>query len=158
MKRLLVMFATFICSVITVQATEIAVTVNRLDSSGIGDAIGVIVVSESAQGVVLKPYLRGLPPGQHNFAVHENVACTHGFRTDGSIIPGAGAGKSIRSLPTLFIDDQGSATQSIILRDMSLDELRGKTLVVYQGTKENRIACGSLELYKTSPGHSVILP
>lgn len=156
MKRLLIVLVTFICAVFTVHAEEIAVTVNKLDSNGIGDAIGVIVVSESAQGLVLKPYLRGLPPGKHNFAVHENVGCTAGFHTDGSIIPGAGAGKAIRSLPALVFDDQGNANQSIILRDLSLDEIRGKTLVVYQGTMENRIACGSLELYKTGPSHSVI--
>lgn len=157
MTRLVVIAFTLAMSVATVQAQEIAVTMNKLDHNGIGDAIGVIVIQQSPQGLVLKPYIRGLHAGNYKFAIHENVGCTAGFHADGRIIPGAGAGKMLRTLPVLFVNDMGEANEPIILADTNIDTLRGRTLVVYDTDQTTRIACGSLEDYMRKDNPSIFL-
>ncbi len=134
---------------LTLQAKEIAISVNKLTNIGVGvgDSIGVIVAKDGPDGLVLQPYLQGLNPGQYSFSVNENVGCGVLYNTDGKSVPGMAAGKSLGTLPMLKVDQQGHANQPMIARGMSLDQIRGRTLVVSDTNRHMRIACGSLELY-----------
>ena len=148
MTRFIIIAVSLLFGIANVHAREVTVTVNKLDASGIGSAIGVIVVQSSPQGVVLKPYLRGLTAGNYKFAIHENVGCTAGYHNDGSLFPGAGAGKIMHTLPVMFVNPMGEASQPITVSGMDFDALRGRTLVIYDQDQTTRIACGSLEDYK----------
>ncbi len=156
---------------------EIAVTVYSLTENGLGDSIGVIVVSDSPDGLVFKPFLRGLPPGPHGFHVHQGFSCGAGYHPSGVGVPGLAAGDHYdpddRSrhrgphgdghrgdLPLLHANERGEAHEPVVAPRLGLHDVRGRTLVIHAGGDNYhdlpeplggggaRIACGSLELYK----------
>ena len=149
MRRLIIVLFVMLVSAMTVQANEIAVSVNRLTNIGVGvgNSIGVIVAKDSPGGLVLQPYLQGLKPGQYSFSVNENVGCGVLFNADGNSVPGMAAGKSLSTLPMLNVDQQGHANQPVVARGLTLEQIRGRTLVVSEANQNMRVACGSLELY-----------
>jgi Cu-Zn family superoxide dismutase len=177
MKRLFLLICAGLFSAAGFAGSEVSVTVHKLTANGLGDSIGVIVAKDSPEGLVLTPYLRGLTPGPHGFHVHENVGCGAGYNPDGTTTPGMAAGdhydpegshthhgpegKGHRGdLPVLVANDQGEALTPVVAPRLSLDDIRGRTLVVHEsgdnyadspkklGGGGARIACGSLELYK----------
>lgn len=149
MRCLIIVLFVMLVSAMTVQANEIAVSVNRLTNIGVGvgNSIGVIVAKDSPDGLVLQPYLQGLKPGQYSFSVNENVGCGVLFNADGNSVPGMAAGKSLSTLPMLNVDQQGHANQPVVARGLTLEQIRGRTLVVSEANQNMRVACGSLELY-----------
>lgn len=149
MQRLIIVLFILLVGTMSVQANEIAVSVNRLTNIGVGvgNSIGVIVVKDGPDGLVLQPYLQGLNPGQYHFSVNENVGCGVLYNADGDSVPGMAAGKSLSTLPRLDVNQQGHANQPVIARGLSLEQIRGRTLVVSEANQDMRVACGSLELY-----------
>ena len=149
MQRFLIVLFTMLFSSLAVQATEVAVSVNKLTNigAGVGDSIGVIVAKDGPDGLVLQPYLQGLKPGQYEFSVNENVGCGVQFNAEGNSVPGMAAGNSMSSLPMLKVNQQGHANQVVIAQNLTLDQIRGRTLVLTDTGQDIRIACGSLELY-----------
>jgi len=60
MKKL-VSFLVIICISISVaQAREVAITMNNVSATGIGNALGVVVITETESGLSLTPYLHFL--------------------------------------------------------------------------------------------------
>src|SRR2546430_10337863 len=57
------------------KAKPLKVTVNLIDASGVGKPAGTITIKETADGLVLDTKLKGLPPGEHGFHLHENGSC-----------------------------------------------------------------------------------
>lgn len=150
MRHPMMMLLTLLLFTLSVQAEEIAVTVYQLDNNGLGPSAGVIVARDSSEGLVLTPYLRGLPPGKHAFTVNENVGCGVAYNSDGTTVPGMAAGPSIGELPMLDVNERGEATNAVIAPNLTLDQIRGRTLVVHESDNATRVACGSLELYGQS--------
>ena len=122
------------------------------------NSIGVVVARDTDEGLELKPYLQGLPPGKHHFNVHENVGCGSQFKRDGSYVMGMAAGSVFRQINALEVDATGKATQPLLMPGSRLTDIRGRTLVIAQMSPNQmphgdkmmggeRIACGSLELY-----------
>ncbi len=142
----------------TLQASEIAVTMHALSESGVDNSVGVIVARETPRGLELQSHMRGVQPGTYAFTVNENVGCgSHINLTGGSNVPGMAAGKSIRQLPDITVDQTGSAEQILIAEGMSMRDIRGRTLVISEKGSTpikvgmdsgRRIVCGTLELYK----------
>lgn len=149
MQRFIIVLCAMLVGSLTLQAKEIAVSVNKLTNIGVGvgDSIGVIVAKDGPDGLVLQPYLQGLKPGQYSFSVNENVGCGVLYNADGNSVAGMAAGKSLSTLPMLKVDQQGHANQPMIARGLTLDQIRGRTLVVSEARQNMRVACGSLELY-----------
>jgi Cu/Zn superoxide dismutase len=149
MQHIITVLFVMLFSSLAVQANEIAVSVNKLTDSGVGvgNSIGVIVAKDGPDGLVLQPYLQGLKPGEYGFSVNENVGCGVEFNADGNSVPGMAAGKSLSSLPMLEVNQQGHANQAMIAQNLTLEQIRGRTLVVTDIERQLRVACGSLELY-----------
>ena len=158
MKRLfLLLFVVLFVSPV-INAKEVAVTMFKLKPEGLANSIGVVVARDTADGLELKPYLQGLPPGTHHFNVHENVGCGSQYNPDGSAIMGMAAGSVYKQISSLEVDDQGMATRPVIMPGSRLTDISGRTLVIAQMSPQDmhqrgmamggqRIACGSLELY-----------
>ena len=62
------------------QAADKSVTVpkNMESATGSGSSVGTVTVTESAGGLVFTPNLKGLPPGEHGFHLHEKPSCDPG--------------------------------------------------------------------------------
>jgi len=148
------------------------VEMNMVDIKGVGAPVGTVDFSPApgGQGVLIKPNLKGLPPGVHGFHVHEFANCA-AKEKDGKLSAAEAAGGHydpkktkmhqgatgnghIGDLPPLTVDAQGNASQAMIAPRLSMKDLPRKALVIHEGgdnqkdqPKPNggggeRIACG----------------
>ena len=56
-------------------AAGVTVTMNQIDENGVGKPLGTIKFDDGKNGLVIKVKLKGLPPGEHGFHVHEGGDC-----------------------------------------------------------------------------------
>ncbi len=148
--RLSAVIATAAGLAVTLPAwADVTVTVNAVDASGVGAAVGTVQASESPYGVVFTPDLAGLPPGLHGFHVHENPACG-ATQKDGQAVPAGAAGGHydpahaghhgapwgdghLGDLPALYVDASGHATQPVLAPRLKLQDLPGHALMIHAG-------------------------
>ncbi|HAO6837161.1 TPA: superoxide dismutase [Cu-Zn], partial [Salmonella enterica subsp. enterica serovar Heidelberg] len=121
----------------------LTVKMNDALSSGTGENIGEITVSETPYGLLFTPHLNGLTPGIHGFHVHTNPSCMPGMK-DGKEVPALMAGGHLDpektgkhlgpyndkghlgDLPGLVVNADGTATYPLLApRLKSLSELKG---------------------------------
>jgi len=144
-----------------------------IGKDGVGQSVGTVTIREAAQGVVLEPDLKGLPPGSRGFHVHQNPDCgpgqnngqtAAGFAAGGHYDP-AGSNKHLGpqgtghlgDLPALVVDSSGVANQSVIAPRLSLKDFQGRALMIHEGGDNyadepkplggggGRIACGVIK-------------
>lgn len=159
-----------------VLAAQTAVDVFMLNSDpntkGIGEKIGVIEFSDSDKGLVIKPDLKGLPPGPHGFHIHEKGSCD-GAEVNGQWQAGALAGGHLDpahtgkhlgpkgkghhgDLPELIVNKNGEAKEKLIAPHLTVLDLRERSVMIHEGGDNYsdqpkpmggggaRIACGVL--------------
>jgi Cu-Zn family superoxide dismutase len=130
--------------------TDLTVKMQKATRSGPGDTLGTVSVTVSEAGTEFKLKLRGLPPGQHGFHVHENAECGPTLM-NGVLIPAGAAGRHwdpeqtnrhagpmgdghLGDLPVMEVAADGSAIQTLTaprVKDIAL--LRGHALVIDSG-------------------------
>ena len=126
------------------------VEMKSIDAKGAGKSLGTVTISANpGGGVVLKPALKGLPPGDHGFHVHEKGDCGPKAK-DGKPTAGEAAGphwdpdkagkhagpsgKGHRGdLPALAVSPGGAAGTPITATRIKLEELAGKSLMIHAG-------------------------
>lgn len=165
-RSVIVCAALSIC--VPVYAAEIKVEIHRIDSQGVGPAIGLVVAADSPAGLLLKPDLQGLTPGLHGFHVHEFANCGPGEK-DGQPTAGLAAGNHydpkgtgkhagpsgdghLGDLPVLKVEADGTAKEPVIAPRLSTSALKGRSLMIHAETDNYadkpggpRIACGTID-------------
>ena len=130
-------------------ADSLKVPMHLIDAHGVGKSIGTVTVSDTAGGVKLTVALEGLPPGQHGFHLHENPSCdaadkegkpTPGEAAGGHYDPagtkahkGPGGGGHKGDLPKLVVDAAGTATATLDVKDVTMQDMAGRALVIHEG-------------------------
>ena len=130
-------------------AKSVKVTVNSVTPEGVGASVGTITIKEEKDGVALEPKLKGLPPGEHGFHVHENPSCdpadkdgkkTAAQAAGGHFDPaatkahkGPGGGGHKGDLPKLVVSDKGEAKDKIEVKGMTLADFQGHALMIHEG-------------------------
>ncbi|MBL8531752.1 MAG: superoxide dismutase family protein [Hyphomonadaceae bacterium] len=147
------------------------VDMSTATADGTGASVGVITISQTTQGATFALDLRGLPPGDHGFHVHEHGSCAP-HSANGQPTPAGAAGAHwdpdgtgvhlgpeepghLGDLPLLQITDAGRATQTLTApRITDVARLRGRALMIHAGGDNysdmpapnggggDRIACG----------------
>jgi Cu-Zn family superoxide dismutase len=133
--------------------------------------VGEAVLRETAHGVLVTATLRGLPPGEHGFHVHERGTCEPPFESAGAHFNPTGRahgfedadGPHAGDLPNLIVPESGEVRVEMLAPELSLEEGRrgsivdrdGAALVVHAGPDDyssdpagnagGRIACGIVE-------------
>jgi Cu-Zn family superoxide dismutase len=150
------------------------VKMHMIDEKGPGKALGDVVVTpgQLGKGVNFTPSLRGLPPGDHGFHVHQNPTCGAAMK-DGKMEPGeaagphydpSGAGKHAGpagaghkgDLPVLKVAANGAAVAAVASSTLTWQELKGRSLMIHAGGDTYgeppanggggaRIACGVIQ-------------
>jgi Cu-Zn family superoxide dismutase len=160
-----IFLATVLLWTTAANATPTTVTLHKIDTQGVGAAIGTVTLTDGAKGLELTTQLQGLPPGFHGFHVHENPSCAAGEK-DGNLMAGLAAGghydpdKTGRhlgpagpghkgDLPVLAVAADGTAKTSIISARLTLADIKGRSLMIHAesdnyGDKPGgaRLACG----------------
>lgn len=167
--RIAVVVGMFALFSLNAQAAELVITMYRISEVGAGEQLGVVELRDSADGLQIRTSLSKLPPGQRGFHVHENPSCNPGTQ-DGKPVAGLGAGGHydpgrtgkhlgpngaghIGDLPVLMVDANGQARTNITAKRLSVDALRGRSLMIHAGGDSYneppalggggaRIACG----------------
>src|SRR5262245_3281905 len=60
--------------------------------SGPGADVGMVTITDSAQGAQIALDLHGVPPGERGLHVHQNDSCAASLGPDGKVIPAGAAG------------------------------------------------------------------
>lgn len=156
------------------QLKALQVPMHAAKATGAGAGLGSVMVTESPHGLVFTPALQGLSPGLHGFHLHQNPDCGPAEK-DGVMVPALAAGGHhdpaatgrhgtpwgdghLGDLPPLFVAADGTAAQPVLApRLRSLDDLRGRALVIHAGGDNHadtpaplggggaRVACGVIE-------------
>ncbi len=149
-------------------AYETSAEIHAINEKGEDTLLGRIGIRETPEGIQLSPSLRGLPPGQHGFHLHENPSCEPGEK-EGIVQAGLGAGSHYDpdktgkhlgpagqghkgDLPMLTVAPDGSAATPVNSARLKSGDLKGRTLIIH-GAADNyadqpggsRIACGIIK-------------
>lgn len=134
-----------------------------------GKQIGTATLSQTLNGVLIQTDLRGLPPGEHGFHIHETGKCeaNNGFESAGGHFAPRGqqhgfltaGGPHAGDLPNQIVGQNGRLQADVLAayvtleagRDVSLLDQDGSALVVHSkaddyksqpsGNAGDRIAC-----------------
>ena len=134
----------------SLQASVIEVTINRINTEGIGEPIGTISARDTDQGLVILPDLSGLSEGEHGFHLHAGDQCNPQTNDEGASVAGLAAlghwdpdetnthlgpfGNGHRGdLSRLVVDRDGNTTTSVVAPRLKASDLRGRALVVHAG-------------------------
>jgi Cu-Zn family superoxide dismutase len=141
--------ALFLLAALSAQADEQKVAVNAISPNGVGDLIGTIQLTDSSDGLVIKPVIEHLKPGNHGFHVHEKASCDAALK-DGAKVPGLAAGGHfdpkmtgkhlgpqggghMGDLPVLEVDESGKANKQILVPRLTLAEIKNHALIIHEG-------------------------
>lgn len=146
-------------------AMATTVTMNLISASGIGADAGRILLTDSAEGLMLQTSIKGLPPGEHGFHVHQNPDCNAAPK-DGKTMAGQAAGEHYDpthkgkhagpngmghagDLPRLTVSADGTAIVTVTVARLRLADVKNRALMLHAGRDDyaaaaggERIACG----------------
>ena len=131
-------------------AAEVSVKVYKVDDKGTGEMIGKVYFADSDKGLVIKPRLKGLSPGDHGFHVHANRSCKPAKNPEGKMVPGLGAGghydpdKSgkhegptgkghLGDLPALKVGADGTVKGTLMAPRLKVADLKKHSLMIHAG-------------------------
>ena len=131
-------------------ASSLDVVLRSIDADGIGKSIGTVSASDTDQGLVIRPNLKGLSSGEYGFHLHSNGSCEPGVNGDGVRVAGLNAGghwdpdgtgthegpfgKGHRGdLSRLVVSADGSTSTDVVAPRLVVDDLRGKALILHAG-------------------------
>lgn len=145
-----------------------SVDVYAVSATGVGAKIGMINLSDTANGLLIETYLKHLPSGSRGFHIHENGSCEP-LDKDGKAVAALAAGghfnpeKSphgtplsghLGDLPVLEVNAQGVAQHKLIAPRLKVSDIKGRAIMIHAGGDNHsdhplplggggdRIACG----------------
>src|ERR1700730_2332896 len=169
--RLLVISTFMLSQAAAAYGATIQSTVNSINASGVGPAIGTVTFEDTKWGLLIIPDLSGLPPGVHGFHIHEKAACGPAEH-EGKMAAGCAAGGHSApqhtgralsphcrgvyqgDLPTLVVHADGKATLPVLAPRLTVKDVRGHSVMIHEGADNYsdqpaplggggaRIACG----------------
>lgn len=133
----------------TSTSAGVEVRMAKVSENGIGEAIGVITLSDTPAGLSLRVDVRGLPAGDRGFHIHDKGDCSPAMR-DGKPVAALSAGGHYDAaasgrhegphgqghagdLPVLKVDPQGNAQLTLTAPRLTLKEVRGRSIMIHEG-------------------------
>lgn len=149
MKKMVIIILSLLITGFSVQAQELVIPMQAIDSAGVGNSIGTVKATAGPYGTVFTPDLKNLIPGLHGFHVHQNPDCSPGEK-GGKKVSGlaagghydpSGAGRHegpygnghLGDLPALYVDTKGQASHPVLAPRLKLSDLKGRSLMIHAG-------------------------
>ncbi len=144
------------------------VVINAVSPEGVGEKIGTITLTDTAQGLRIQSSLGELPSGFHGFHIHEKGSCEPAEK-DGKQVAALAAGGHFNphnsghgtpndghmgDLPVLNVDSNGNANTIALAPRLKLADVKGRAIMIHAGGDNysdqpkplggggDRIACG----------------
>lgn len=133
-------------------APKVKIPFSSVNAEGIDKPIGSVTAIDTPAGLRLTPALRGLPPGEHGFHVHDKASCEAAPDPDkgGAMTPALGAGGHLDpaasgkhegpagtghkgDLPKLSVAQNGKATTPVVAPHLTVADIKGHALVIHAG-------------------------
>ncbi len=130
-------------------AKKVKVPMSLVSADGVGKAVGTITLQDSKDGVTITTDLKGLPPGEHGFHMHEKPSCdpadkdgkkTAAQAAGGHFDPdttkahkGPGGGGHKGDLPKLEVSEKGASKQKLDVAGLKLADMAGHSLMIHEG-------------------------
>jgi Cu-Zn family superoxide dismutase len=125
------------------------VKLDFITADGVGKPAGTITIKETKDGVTLETDLKGLPPGEHGFHMHEKASCDAADK-DGKKTAGQAAGAHFDpdatkvhkgpeggghkgDLPKLTVNDKGVSKEKLVVKGLKLADFAGHALMIHEG-------------------------
>lgn len=158
-KQLLSIFFFFLAGV---AKASIIIPMFLTSPCACGKFLGIIKADDTIYGLLLTPYLKGLPPGIHGVHIHNLPCCgRNGMLAGGHFDPvktgrhlGPYNSGHLGDLPVLIVNRRGCATLPILAPRLKLALIEGRSLIIdacgdnysdcprFNGGGGPRIACG----------------
>jgi len=123
----------------------IKAAVHILSPKSVGEKIGYITFSDSPNGLLIEPDVKGLPPGKRGFHIHE-----YGNLEPKDGKPGGMAGQHydpmqtgkhlgpyrnghLGDLPVLVVNRDGTANTPSVAPRLTLDDVVGRSIIIHSG-------------------------
>lgn len=156
-------------TIFTITCSHAAITVdmNAVDANGKNKKVGTITFEKSDQcGVLIKPDLHDLTPGEHGFHLHQNASCDNKAMAAGGHYDPKNTEKHLGpyddnghlgDLPVLVISKQGNTVTPTLAPRLSMEDLPGRSVMIHAGGDNYsdkpeklggggaRIACGVIK-------------
>lgn len=127
----------------------VTVEIFAISEKGTGAKIGTIELRETTLGLMFSPNLKGLPPGERGFHVHEKGDCGPALK-DGKMAAGFAAGPHYDpdrhgkhlgpkgeghrgDLDVLKVAADGTATHPILSNRLKRADIAGRTVMIHAG-------------------------
>lgn len=138
-------------------------------TKGMGEKIGTISFQDSSKGLIIQPHLKGLPPGDHGFHIHDKPSC-EALQTDNTWKAGMAAGEHydpkhtdkhlgpnkeghMGDLPVLVVDQNGNSENALTAPRLKVQDVVNHSIMIHAGGDNYsdhpplggggaRIACG----------------
>ena len=153
-------------------SSKVTVDIHMIDANGVGADVGKLTLSDSKQGLRIQTALKGLPPGDHGFHMHDKGSCDPGEK-DGKMAAGIAAGGHFDpdatgkhlgpegsghrgDLPVLHVGANGKANVTLVAPHLHLADAHGHSFMIHAGGDNYsdqpeplggggaRIACGTV--------------
>ena len=150
------------------------VPIYHLTNGKIAEKAGVMLLTDTDKGLLVRVSVENLPPGPHGFHIHENPSCAAlttaqgTFQTAGhagnhydpqktGTHQGPGGSGHLGDLPVLWADLNGFATATFTLSGLTVADFINRSVIIHEfgdnyrdlplpsGGGGARIACGIIE-------------
>ncbi|WP_133126737.1 superoxide dismutase family protein [Legionella nagasakiensis] len=162
MKKLPVIFTSFVLSITTSYAAEVTAKIYTTDSSH--QLLGQVVFKDTEYGLLISPNLKDLPPGLHGFHLHQHPDCSDkGMEAGGHFDPqktgthqGPYGQGHLGDLPVLYVNKNGTANTITLVPRLKTSDLQNTSVMIHAGGDNYsdkpelggggaRIACGAIK-------------
>lgn len=166
-------FSCFVFLAGAAHAETVKAEVFTATPEGAGMSLGMISFTDTKDGLSIMVDLKGLPPGERGFHIHEFPNCGP-KEQDGKMVPalaagghydpqktgkhlGPGKGGHFGDLPFLVVDAKGNAKTTIVLNGVKASDFKDRSIMVHGGGDNYsdtpvtlggggpRIACGVIK-------------
>lgn len=134
------------------QAEVVKAEIFASTPEGSGMSVGTASFADTPQGLEIRVNLRGLPPGEHGFHVHEKPDCSPMKAADGTITPAGCAGGHFDpdktgqhlgpnngghkgDLPLLVVGQDGKAVRAmdVRLKNVKAADFKNRSVMIHVG-------------------------